>query len=77
MGMTLDSEVTDQFVLHSLFQRIRTDLNYRIPPASGAVFSTLGHNHVGIVIAVDGDMITIPDGNLDGISNTFLDAMTD
>ena len=46
-------------------------------PAAGAVFSTIGHNHVGIVIAVDGDKITIQDGNLDGVSNTFLEAMTD
>lgn len=46
-------------------------------PAPGAVFSTIGHNHVGIVIAVEGDKITIQDGNLDGVSNTFLEAMTD
>ena len=46
-------------------------------PAAGAVFSTIGHNHVGIVIAVDGDKITVQDGNLDGESNPFVEAMTD
>ena len=46
-------------------------------PAAGAVFSTIGHNHVGIVIAVDGDKITVQDGNLDGKSNPFVEAMTD
>ena len=46
-------------------------------PAAGAVFSTIGHNHVGIVISVDEDKITVQDGNLDGESNPFVEAMTD
>lgn len=46
-------------------------------PAAGAVFSTIGHNHVGIVIAVDGDNITIQEGNLDGKSNPMVEAITD
>ena len=46
-------------------------------PAAGAVFSTIGHNHVGIVISVDGDNITIQEGNLDGKSNPMVEAITD
>lgn len=46
-------------------------------PAGGAVFSTIGHNHVGIVISVDGDNITIQEGNLDGKSNPIAEAITD
>ena len=53
----------------------RFELSYS--PAAGAVFSTIGHNHVGIVIAVDGDRITVQDGNLDGVSNPLIEAMTD
>lgn len=52
-------------------------LEFSYAPAAGAVFSTIGHNHVGIVIAVDGDKITVQDGNLDGESNPFVEAMTD
>lgn len=46
-------------------------------PAAGAVFSTIGHNHVGIVVSVDRYKITIQDGNLDGKSNSFVEAITD
>ena len=46
-------------------------------PTVGAVFSTLGHNHVGIVIGWDGSNITIQDGNLDGRTNTFTEAKRD
>lgn len=46
-------------------------------PTAGAIFSTIGHNHVGIVIVVDGDKITVQDGNLDGESNPFIEAITD
>lgn len=46
-------------------------------PAVGAVFSTLGHQHVVIVIGWDGKNITIQDGNLDGITNTFATAKND
>lgn len=53
----------------------RFELSYY--PAAGAVFSTIGHNHVGIVISVDGNQITIQDGNQDGVSNPFIEAITD
>lgn len=46
-------------------------------PKAGAVFSGVGHNHVGIVIAWDGTNITIQEGNLDGRTNTFQEAKTD
>jgi hypothetical protein len=41
---------------------------------AGAVFSAIGHNHVGIVIAVKDNTITVQEGNLDGTTNTFQDA---
>lgn len=46
-------------------------------PKAGAVFSGVGHNHVGIVVAWDGTNITIQEGNLDGRTNTFQEAKTD
>ena len=46
-------------------------------PVAGALFSGIGKNHVGIVIAYDGTNITIQDGNYDGITNTFEDAKSD
>lgn len=46
-------------------------------PKAGAVFSGIGHNHVGIVIAWDGTNITIQEGNLDGRTNIFQQANTD
>lgn len=46
-------------------------------PSVGAVFSCIGRNHVGIVIGWDGKNITIQEGNLDGITNTFTDAKKD
>lgn len=48
-----------------------------LSPKPGSVFSGIGVNHVGIVINVDGDYVTIQEGNLDGKSNTFQDAKTD
>lgn len=48
-----------------------------ITPKAGAVFSGIGKNHVGIVLKVDGNSITIQDGNYDGITNTFEDAKKD
>lgn len=48
-----------------------------LSPKPGSVFSGIGVNHVGIVIAVDGDYVTIQEGNLDGKTNTFHDAKTD
>ena len=46
-------------------------------PKSGAVFSSINRNHVGIVLMVNGDNITIQEGNLDGKTNTFEEAKTD
>lgn len=46
-------------------------------PSVGAVFSCVGRNHVGIVIGWDGKNITIQEGNLDGVTNTFADAKKD
>ena len=46
-------------------------------PKVGAIFSALGINHVGIVVGWDGNNITIQEGNLDGITNTFEDAKSD
>ena len=46
-------------------------------PKAGAVFSGIGKNHVGIVLKVDGNNITIQDGNYDGVTNTFEDAKSD
>lgn len=46
-------------------------------PKAGAVFSAIGHNHVGIVITVKENTITVQEGNLDGITNTFQDAKKD
>ena len=48
-----------------------------LSPKPGSVFSGIGVNHVGIIIAVDGDYVTIQEGNLDGKTNTFQDAKTD
>ena len=46
-------------------------------PEVGAVFSCIGRNHVGIVIGWDGTNITIQEGNLDGVTNTFAQAKKD
>ena len=46
-------------------------------PKAGAIFSGIGNNHVGIVISVDKNNLTIQEGNLDGITNTFKEAQTD
>lgn len=47
-------------------------------PAAGAVFSGVGANHVGIVLSVDGDEVTIIDGNYDGATNaSFEEAKSD
>ena len=48
-----------------------------LSPKPGSVFSGVGVNHVGIVISVDGEYVTIQEGNLDGKTNTFQDAKTD
>lgn len=48
-----------------------------LSPKPGSVFSGIGVNHVGIVVAVDGDYVTIQEGNLDGKTNTFQDAKKD
>ena len=46
-------------------------------PKAGAIFSGIGKNHVGIVISVNNNTLTIQEGNLDGITNTFQDAKKD
>ena len=46
-------------------------------PKAGAIFSGIGKNHVGIVLKVDEENITIQDGNYDGKTNTFEEAKTD
>ena len=46
-------------------------------PKAGAVFSSIGKNHVGIVIAVKDGTIVIQEGNLDGKTNTFKEAQKD
>lgn len=46
-------------------------------PKVGAIFSGIGVKHVGIVIFVKDNMITIQKDNLDGITNTFQDAKKD
>ena len=46
-------------------------------PQVGAIFSCIGRNHVGIVVGWDGTNITIQEGNLDGITNSFTQAKSD
>ena len=46
-------------------------------PEVGAVFSRIGRNHVGIVVGWDGTNITIQEGNLGGVTNTFAQAKKD
>lgn len=50
-------------------------------PKAGAVFSSPGpvapYGHVGIVTAVNGDNVTIQEGNLDGVTNTWEAAQKD
>ena len=46
-------------------------------PQFGAIFSCIGRNHVGIVVGWDGINITIQEGNLDGITNSFTQAKSD
>ena len=55
----------DQFVLSST-------------PVVGSVFSAdASHNHVGIVVAVNGDYIMVQEGNLDGANNEWSSAILD
>lgn len=46
-------------------------------PEAGAIFSGVGMNHVGIVVAWDGTYVTVQEGNLDVYTNTFSEAKTD
>ena len=46
-------------------------------PQVGAIFSCIGRNHVGIVVGWDGINITIQEGNLDRITNSFTQAKSD
>ncbi len=51
---------------------------YSKEPKAGAVGSSdKAHNHVWIVVAVNGDQITIQEGNLDGVTNDYATAITD
>lgn len=40
-------------------------------PVVGSVFSATTRNHVGVVLAVDGDQITILDGNTNGLTDSW------
>lgn len=40
-------------------------------PVVGTVFSATTRNHVGVVLAVDGDQITILDGNTNGVTDSW------
>lgn len=46
-------------------------------PKVGAIYSCVGRNHVGVVINWDGAIITIQEGNMDGVTNTLQDATKD
>lgn len=46
-------------------------------PKAGAVFSGVGKNHVGIVIDVQGDQITVQEGNLNASSDSWEWAITE
>lgn len=50
---------------------------YSLTPKSGAVFSGIGNNHVGIVLDAKNNTLIIQEGNLDGKTNTFKDAQHD
>lgn len=46
-------------------------------PKPGAVFSGVGMNHVGIVVDVQGDQITVQEGNLNGATDSWEWAITE
>ena len=46
-------------------------------PKAGAVFSSVGKVHAGIVIRVEDGKITIQEGNLDQKTNSFAEAVKD
>ena len=46
-------------------------------PQVGAIYSCIERNHVGVVVEWNGVNITIQEGNLDGETNTFEDAIYD
>lgn len=46
-------------------------------PMPNCVFSRIGNNLVGVITKVDGDTLTVQEGNLDGITNNFQNATTD
>lgn len=51
---------------------------YSKDPMAGAVGSSdIAHNHVFIVVAVNGDQVTVQEGNLDGVTNDYATAITD
>ena len=57
--------------------RFSLDTFWQFSPIPNTVFSGIAKNHVGIILKVDGNNITIQDGNYDGITNTFEDAKKD
>ena len=67
----------DGIVLINWLLLIQTILRSKIHHILGAVFSTLGHNHVGNVIEFDGTNITIQDDSYDDRTNTFTEAKKD
>lgn len=61
-----------------LLQAHPDKFEFSTTPKAGAVGSSdAAHNHVWIVLAVDGDRVTVQEGNLDGVSNTWADAILD
>lgn len=51
---------------------------FSLMPKVGAVGSSdVSHNHVWIVVGVDGDLITVQEGNLNGITDSFEVAKSD
>lgn len=61
-----------------LLQAHPDKFEFSTTPKAGAVGSSdAAHNHVWIVLAVDGDRVTVQEGNLDGANNTWADAILD
>lgn len=61
-----------------LLQAHPDKFEYSRTAKAGAVGSSdSGHNHVWIVTGVDGDVLTVQEGNLDGITNDWATAIKD
>lgn len=77
-GFTRDG----RYCVDQLLETLPNEFYASDTPVAGSVFSISpysgnGTGHVGIITSVDGDMITVQDGNMDGITNTFSDATKD